>query len=46
MAAGRPAAGRAALALWLIGHDACLWLLCVYMALIEWWTLGDWLQRE
>ncbi len=46
MAAGRPAAGRAALALWLMGNDACLWLLCVYMALLEWWTLGDWLQRE
>ena len=46
MAVGRGAAGRAALVLWQQGYAACLWLLCVYLAAVEWWVLGDWLQHD
>lgn len=46
MAIGRSAAGKAALALWQQAHALCLWLLCVYMAAVEWFILGDWLQHD
>ena len=46
MAVGRTALGKVALSLWQKGYALCLWLLCVYMAAVEWLTLGDWLQAD
>ena len=46
MAVGRSRAGKAALALWQQGYALCLWLLCMYMAAVEWLMLGDWLQDD
>ena len=46
MAVGRTWAGKAALLGWQRGYALCLWLLCVYMALVEWYTRGDWLQQD
>ena len=46
MAVGRTRAGKAALLVWQQGNALCLWLLCVYMWLFEWFSMGDWLQRE